>query len=263
VGATGSDYPAYREADVVLRDGSTVHLRPVRAADEPMLREFFESLSSDSRMFRFFSGASDLAEAAERMADVDYAERYGLVAARGDGDRPVGHGAYVGTAPGRAEVAFAIADELQGQGLGTILLAHLAEVAEANGIEAFFAEVMPENHRMVEVFRESGFPIETSSEPGAIHVELPTSFGGEAVGRFEERDRLAAEAAVRAFLTPRSVAVVGASRRRETVGGAVFHNLLESRFDGVVHPVNPASDVVQSVRAHRRLADVPGPVDLA
>ncbi len=263
MGAQHDEYPAYREADVVLRDGSTVHLRPVRSADEAALHELFEGLSPGARMFRFFSGASDLEAAAERMADVDYAERYGLVATRGDDGHPVGHGAYVSSSPGRAEVAFAISDELQGQGLGTILLAHLAEVAQANGIEAFFAEVMPENHRMIDVFRESGFPIATSSEPGAIHVELPTDFGPDAVGRFEERDRLAAEAAVRRFLAPRSVAVVGASRRRETVGGAVFHNLLESRFDGVVHPVNPASDVVQSVHAYRRLAEVPDQVDLA
>ncbi len=263
MGAKGHDYPAYREADVVLRDGSTVHLRPVRAADEEALRELFEGLGPDSRMFRFFSGASDLAGAAARMADVDYSERYGLVATRGDGERPVGHGAYLGASPGRAEVAFAISDELQGQGLGTILLAHLAEVAGEAGVEVFFAEVLPQNHRMIEVFRESGFPIETSSEPGSIRVEMPTSFTGEAVGRFEERDRLAAEAAVRRFLEPRAVAVIGASRRRETVGGAVFHNLLESSFDGVVHPVNPASDVVQSVRAYRRVADVPGEVDLA
>ena len=267
----GAEYPAYREADVVLRDGSTVHLRPVRTGDEAALLELFEGLSDDSRTFRFFSGASDLAAAARELSEVDYARRYGLVATRGeaggpaesgDGGRPVGHGAYVGTRPGRAEVAFAVADELQGQGLGTILLAHLAEVAQENGIEAFFAEVMPHNHRMVEVFRESGFPIETSSEPGAIHVELPTAFGEGAARSFEERDRLAAEAAVRSFLRPRAVAVVGASRRRGTVGGAVFHNLLESGFGGVVHPVNPASDVVQSVRAYRNVADVPGEVDL-
>jgi acetyl coenzyme A synthetase (ADP forming)-like protein len=259
----GVEYPVYREADVVLRDGSTVHLRPVRAADEAALLELFEGLGSDSRTFRFFSGASDLAAAARQLADVDYEQRYGLVATRGDGGRPVGHGTYLGTAPGRAEVAFAVADELQGQGLGTILLAHLAEVAQAAGIEVFFAEVLPQNHRMVEVFRESGFPVETSSEPGAIHLELPTAFDGEAVERFEERDRLAAEAAVRRFLHPQAVAVIGASRRRGTVGGEVFHNLLESRFDGVVHPVNPASDVVQSVRAYRHIADVPGEIDLA
>jgi len=257
----GADYPASREADVVLRDGSTVHLRPVRGADEAALLELFEGLSSDSRMFRFFSGASDLASAAKQLADVDYAQRYGLVATRGD-ERPVGHATYIGAGPGRAEVAFAIAGELQGQGLGTILLAHLAEVAQENGIEAFFAEVLPQNHRMVDVFRESGFPTETSSEPGSIHVELPTSLGDEAFERFAERDRLAAEAAVRGFLRPRAVAVVGASRRRETVGGAVFHNLLESAFGGVVHPVNPASDVVQSVRAYRSVAELPGEIDL-
>jgi acetyl coenzyme A synthetase (ADP forming)-like protein len=262
-GDVGAEYPAYREADVVLRDGSTVHLRPVRSEDQAGLLELFEGLSTDSRMFRFFSGASDLAAAAEQLADVDYEQRYGLVAIRGDGGRPVGHGTYVGTRPGRAEVAFAVSDELQGQGLGTILLAHLAEVAQENGVEVFFAEVLPQNHRMVEVFRESGFPIETSSEPGSIHVELPTSFEGEAFERFAGRDRLAAEAAVRRFLQPRAVAVIGASRRRGTVGGEVFHNLLESGFGGVVYPVNPASDVVQSVRAYRRLADVPGEVDLA
>lgn len=256
------EYPAYREANVVLRDGSTVNLRPVRSGDRAALRGLFEGLSPGARMFRFFSGGSDLETAAAQMADVDYEQRYGLVATRGDDGHLVGHGAYVSSSPGRAEVAFAISDQLQGQGLGTILLAHLAEVAHANGVEAFFAEVMPENHRMIDVFRESGFPTETSSEPGSIHVELPTDFGPDAVGRFEERDRLAAEAAVRRFLAPRAVAVIGASRRRETVGGAVFHNLLESRFDGVVHPVNPASDVVQSVRAYRRLDEVPGEVDL-
>jgi len=259
----GIDYPADREADVVLRDGSTVHLRPVRAEDGAALLGLFEGLSDDSRTFRFFSGASDLAAAAEQLADVDYEQRYGLVATRGEGHAPLGHGAYMGTAPGRAEVAFAIADELQGQGLGTILLAHLAEVAAENGIEIFSAEVLPQNHRMIEVFRESGFQIETASEPGSIRLEMPTAFGPGAVERFEERDRLSAETAVRRFLRPRSVAVIGASRRRGTVGGEVFHNLLESGFDGVVHPVNPAADVVQSVRAYPRIGEIPDEVDLA
>jgi acetyl coenzyme A synthetase (ADP forming)-like protein len=259
----GEKYPAYREADVVLRDGSTAHLRPVRGSDEPALLELFQGLGPDSKSFRFFSGGSDLAQAASMVADVDYAGRYGIVATRGDDGHAVGHGTYIASSPERAEVAFAVADEIQGRGLGTILLAHLAEVAQDNGISLFFAEVLPENHRMIEVFRESGFPIETSSEPGAIHVELPTSFTAEAAERFEERDRLAAAAAVRRFLEPRAVAVIGASRRRDTVGGAVFHNLLESGFDGVVYPVNPATEVVQSVRAYRCIGNVPDDVDLA
>jgi acetyl coenzyme A synthetase (ADP forming)-like protein len=256
-------YPAHREADVVLRDGSTVHLRPVRPADEAPLRGLFEGLSPDSRMFRFFSGASDVAAAARELSDVDYGARYGLVATRGEEGHAVGHGTYIETEAGRAEVAFAVADEMQGEGLGTILLAHLAEVAAERGVQVFLAEVLPQNHRMIDVFRESGFPIEVFSEPGAIHVEFPTSFDDDARERFEERDRLAAAAAVRRFIQPRAVAVIGASRRRGTVGGEVFHNLLGSGFDGVVYPVNPASDTVQSVRAYPRLAEVPDRVDLA
>src|SRR6266511_2027601 len=177
-------YPAEREADVAIRDGSTVHIRPVTEDDEDALHRFFESLDDNSRMFRFFSGGTDLRAAAREMADVDYAQRYGLVAVRGEERELVGQGIYIGGAPGEAEIAFAVADRLQGMGLGTLLLAHLAELAQENEISVFVAEVMPENHRMIEVFRESGFPIETSSLPGAIHIELPTSFSDEALRRF-------------------------------------------------------------------------------
>ncbi|MGZ5322014.1 MAG: bifunctional acetate--CoA ligase family protein/GNAT family N-acetyltransferase [Solirubrobacterales bacterium] len=259
--AQGS-YPGHREADIALRDGSTVHVRPVRPEDEEALHEFLSGLSEESRVFRFFSGGTDLRESAHLMADVDYRGRYGLVATRDEG-RLVGQGTYLESAPGRAEVAFTIADEMQGRGLGTILLAHLAEVAEESGIDVFEAEVMAQNHKMIEVFRESGLPVEMRAEYGAIRVELPTSLAGPAVQSFEERDRLAAVASVRRFLEPRSVAVVGASRRRGTVGGELFHNMLDAGFDGVVYPVNPGAEVVQSVRAYPGVATLPEAVDVA
>src|SRR6266487_3776274 len=129
------------------------------------------------------------------MVEVDYSQEYGLVAVRGEGEEIVGQGIYLGVAPGEAEIAFTIAHDMQGLGLGTLLLAHLAEVAQENGISVFVAEVLPENHRMIEVFRESGFPVEMSSRPGTIYVELPTSFSDEAISRFDDRDRLAARAA--------------------------------------------------------------------
>jgi acetate---CoA ligase (ADP-forming) len=259
----GAAYPANLEADVVLRDGSTAHLRPIRPSDEGALLKLFESLAPESRTFRFFSAATHLKATARQMADVDYTATYGLVVIRGGEGALVGHATYVKTASGRAEVAFAVADAMQGLGLATLLLAHLAEVAHENGIAVFCAEVLPQNHRMIEVFRESGFPVETSSEPGSIRVEFPTSFSPEAVRRFQERDRIAAAAAVHNILKPRTVAVVGASRQRGTVGGEIFHNLLESEFDGVVYPVNPATNVVQSVRAFPSIAELPGEVDLA
>jgi acetyl coenzyme A synthetase (ADP forming)-like protein len=256
-------YPADREADVVLRDGSTVRLRPVQPADEPRLLEFFRGLDPRSQAFRFFSGAADLERAARELAQVDYQRRYGLLASHGPGGPVLGHGLYIELAPGRAEVAFAVNREMQGRGLGTIFLAHLAEMAAANGIETFSAEVMPGNHRMIEMFRESGFPVETRAVADAIEVELPTSLSAAPVASFEDRDRIAAVAAVRAFLEPRSIAVIGASRRPGSVGGAVLRNLLASGFDGELHAINPAAPEVQGVPARARIGEVPGPVDLA
>ena len=214
-------------------------------------------------MFRFFSAGTDLEAAARLMADVDYSRMYGLIAVRGANDEVVAQGNYFTGRPQRPRSHSQSPRDLQGFGLGTLLLAHLAEVAQDNGISVFTAEVMPDNHRMIEVFRESGFPVETSSQPGSIHVELPTSFSDESIRRFEERDRLAAQAAIRPFLEPRAVAVIGASRKHGTVGGQLFHNALESGFEGVVYPVNPSADVVQSVRAYPNVADVPDDVDLA
>ena len=115
---------------------------------------------------------------------------------------------------------------------------------------------------MLEVFRESGFPTETSSAPGVIRVEMPTSsprrpWSASSAATSLRRGRRPA------LPEPQSVAVVGASRGRETVGGTIFRNLLESGFDGRVYPVNPASDVVQSVRAYPSIAEVPDEIDLA
>ena len=154
-----SRYPTHLEADVALRDGSTVRVRPVRAEDEDAMLGFLERLDQGSRMFRFFSIATNLQEAARLMTDVDYSQQYGLLAVRGADEDVVAQAIYIRGRPAEAEIAFAISQDLQGLGLGTLLLAHLAEVAQDNGISVFTAEVMPNNHRMIEVFRESDFPV--------------------------------------------------------------------------------------------------------
>ncbi len=258
-----SRYPADREADVVLRDGSTIHVRPVRPDDEPAVLEFLRGLSDEARYLRFFSGTVDLTEAARRAVEVDYDRRFALVAEAGRDGRVVAHATYLATAPERAEVALAIADAYQGRGLGTILLGQLAEAAERHGIEQFEARVLPQNQQMIQVFRESGFPVDLHYELGEITVESPTSLSPEALERFERREQTAAIAAMGRCLSPRAVAVIGASRSRGTIGGEVFHNLIDTGFNGAVYPVNPGTDVVQSVVAYAAVGDIPSLVDLA
>ncbi|HZE05473.1 MAG TPA: GNAT family N-acetyltransferase, partial [Solirubrobacteraceae bacterium] len=236
--------------------------RPVRPADGAAIRAFLEGVSADSIGFRFF-GTPNLGWATEWAVDVDYADRFGLVVETGTPSVIVAHAVYVRIDATRAEVAFLVTDAWQGNGIATILLAHLAEVAQEHGISTFVAEVLPHNHRMVEVFRESGFPVEVRSRPDVIDVELPTSLSPGAIERFEERGRLASVAAVRAFLAPRSVALIGASRRRGTIGGEILHNLITRGFTGPIYPVNPRASRIQSLRAYHSIGDIPGGAELA
>jgi acetyl coenzyme A synthetase (ADP forming)-like protein len=223
---------------------------------------FLASLSENSRRLRYFSGGADPGWAAQAAVDVDYPESYGIVATREEG-RIVAHATYVAATQSRAEVAFAVADELHGMGIATTLLAHLKAAAEGAGISLFEASVMAENHPMIGVFRESGFAVDTHSEPGVIHLDFPTALGPEARQRFDERESVAAAAAVRAFLAPSSLAVVGASRRPGTVGHETLRNVLDAGYTGPVYAVNKGADSVLSLPAFRSMADLPGPAELA
>jgi acetyl coenzyme A synthetase (ADP forming)-like protein len=255
-------YPREREADIILRDGSTLHVRPVREQDTLPIRAFLEAVSTESISFRFF-GIPNLDWVTNWAVDVDYRDRYALVAETGAPARIVAHAAYIRTAPERAEVAFLVADELHGHGIATTLLAHLAAVAEQNGITTFTAEVLPSNHRMIEAFRESGFPVDIRRSPESLEIELPTSVTAAARARFEERERVATVAAVRSVLEPRSVAVIGASRTPDTIGYAVLRNILGSDFSGPVYAVNPAAAEVQGLPAHASVTAIGAEVDLA
>jgi acetate---CoA ligase (ADP-forming) len=253
----------HRNGDVVLRDGSTVRVRRMLPTDDQALLGLFTSLSEESRWLRFFSPTKGAALAAEAHRETNLDHTFGLLALSGPDERVVGHAFYAALDEHRAEVAFTIANDFQGRGLGTILLGQLAEVAEVNNIEMFEAEVVAANHAMLHVFRESGFPIEVKAEVGQLHVTFPTSFTKEAIEQFERRETIASVNALKLFFNPRAVAVIGASRQRGTIGGEIFHNLLSFGFNGPVYPVNPTAAVVQSVPAYPSVEAIPGPVDLA
>jgi acetyl coenzyme A synthetase (ADP forming)-like protein len=249
------------EAHLVLRDGSSISIRPAVAADADAILAFLRGLAPAS-LHQRFPVAVDLAEVARHWSDGG-CDGCSLLAIAGIEGRVVAHAGFVRQARDAAEVAFVVADDFQGRGVGTLLLLRLAQAAQAAGITTFQASVAPENHRMIEVFRESGFPVTMRSEPGLIRVEFPTELTDEARERFDHREQVAAVNAVRGILAPRSVAVIGASRGRGSIGGEVFRNLLEGNFNGPVYPVNPSADVVQCVKAYPSILDVPDEVDLA
>ena len=262
---SSAPYPAHREVDVVLRDGATVRIRPARREDRERIEDYLIGLSDESRYFRFGGVAVDVSDIARRSTEVDYRNHLTLLAvAEAGAGEVIGGAQYIREGdPSRAEVSVSVADALQGRGLGSILVAHLADAADDAGISTFHAHVLPENHRMIDVFRRSGFPVHLRASPGTVDVEFPTALTAEALAAYEDRERIAAANAVRAILQPTSVAVIGASRDAASIGGRLLHNLLDPPFAGVVHAVNPKSAVVQGIAAFPSVLDIPGHVDVA
>src|SRR5947209_1184490 len=245
------------ESHVALRDGSVAHIRPIRPEDEPQLLALLRGLSDDDRRLRFLSLGNDLSRTAHDEAEVDYVRSLGLLATVGSPERIVGHALYAPAGESRAEVAFAIAAEYQGRGLATILLGQLADAAAAHGIETFEAVVLAENRRMLDVLRESGFPVKTRYDWGNVDATFPTSLTPQALARFEQREELASASALRRVLYSHSVAIIGASERPGAVGAAVVRNLLSCGFPGRIYPVNPASVTIQSLSAYASVEDIP------
>jgi acetate---CoA ligase (ADP-forming) len=252
---------AVPEATLVLRDGSTVSVRPIQAHDGAALAGFYGRLSPESQAFRFFASPTDVGEIAKQLAISKFESQFGLAAIAGND--LVGHAVYIVTSGTRAEIGLAIAEAYQGRGLGILLLGQLAEAAARAGIQVFTAVVKADNHRMLDLLRDSGFPLWLRSEPGEIHADLPTALSVEARQNFERRDALAALAAVNRFLAPHSVAVIGDSLEPETTGGTILRNLLRSRFAGQVHPVNGTGLPVDGRNAYKSVRDVPESVEMA
>ena len=252
--------------DVILRDGSTLRLRPPRARDEEAVLAFFRGLSDESTYRRFHGFPSLTAELVVPALDPDWQERGALIGTFGEGseERVVAVANYVRLRdPAAAEVAFTVADELQGHGAGTRLLEQLAELAADAGIESFVAEVMGSNRPMLRVFEDAGFTVSRHVEDGAVEVRLSIEPTGEYRERVDERDHVAVAASLRPFFAPRTVAVVGASSRRGSIGGELYRNVLEAGFDGIAYPVNLRGEPVAGVRAYTSVSEVPDTVDLA
>src|SRR5436190_13379509 len=222
--------------DVILRDGATLRLRAPAAEDAGALTAFFGAMSDRSRYLRFH-GLQRIDDALIRhFLEPDW-ENSGVLLGELDG-RVVAVGEYVRLRDASAaEAAFAVADEHQGRGIGTRLLEQLALRASEVGIERFVAEVMPENRAMNGVFEGTGLEVTRELEGGEFEIRFPIAPTEKYRARVDERDHLAVTASLQPFFEPSSVAVIGASRRRGSIGGELFRNVLAADYVGAAYPV--------------------------
>ena len=256
-------YPSQWECDVLLTDGGTAHIRPIRADDLEQLRSLHGRLSPQSIYFRFFSPIPKLPEPQlHRLVEVDYRDRFALVAEL-DGQVVAVVRYDRGHDDTSAEVAFVVEDHQQRRGLATLMLEHLATIARSNGIERFNAETLPDNRAMMDVFRHAGFDLSSHFDSGVIDVSFPLTPSDELDQRIEDRERAAVVASIRRILCPTSIAVIGASRTAGTIGFEIVHNLVRGGFTGAVLPVNPSAGSVGGIHAYASVGDLPMTPDLA
>lgn len=255
-------YPEHWEADVVLRDGGICHMRPITPDDAQRLRDFHSKLSPETIYYRFFAPYPELsAKDVRRFTEVDHDSRVALVATVGD--EIVGVGRYDRVSNTDAEVAFTIRDDHQSRGLGSVLLEHLAAAARERGIQRFVAEVLPGNRKMLGTFTVAGYKVAQELDEGVVRLafDIEPTDSMRQVARSREQ-RAAARSIARLF-EPTSVAVVGASRRKDSLGNQMLRAISAGGFTGRLSAIHPTADSVAGVSAYPSLAAAPGPIDLA
>lgn len=256
-------YPEYWEADVVLRDGGTAHLRPIHPSDADSVQAFHVGQSQKSIYMRFFAFKSKLsAKELKRFTEVDYKDRVALVITIGGEIMGIGRYDRLDD-PEEAEVAFNISDAHQGRGIGSILLEHLAAAARENGIRKFSAEVLPENRKMLMVFSDAGYDVKRHFDDGVVSLEFNIDPTDKSRAVMESREHRAEARSIQELLAPSSVAVIGASRKWGTVGYQLLEHIIEGGFAGPVYAINPEAFELAGMLSFARLSEVPGPVKLA
>jgi acetyltransferase len=176
-------YPVELIGDVTLKDGTLLHVRPIRPEDAELERAFVEHLSDQTRYYRFFHRLSELTPAMlARFTQVDYDRELALVALRDAGTEQA---AFVGVAryvanPDRtsAEFAVVVGDEWQRRGVATLLMRGLIVCAKRRGFDRLVGTVLRENERMVQFVRALGFTVaEDPEDPTQVCTTLPLTQG--------------------------------------------------------------------------------------
>ena len=257
-----SDLDERWASDVVLGNGETVHVRPIRPSDARTLADFHRNQSPESIYRRYFTPKPELsAPSLEHFTNVDFVDRVALVVER--------RGEFIGWAsyerwPGRddADAAFMVDDRHHGKGIATLLLEHLAAIALSNGIQRFTAEVLADNHPMLAVFSRAGWPVQRRFESGVIDLDFELADTDEFLDSVERREQRADSRAVARILMPRTIAVVGASDRPDTIGAALWRQV-SGGATRAVYPVNPNRPTVGGRTSWPTVQAIPDDISLA
>ena len=260
-------YPSEYETEVLLKDGSSILLRPIRRDDIDGCLSLVSQLSGRTKYLSFGYPPKELgAEGAIRFCTVDYMDTFAFVAEVFKEKRKeiVAIGRYYRlTGKHSAEIQIIIEASYQGKGLGTKLMEWLFNVARDNGITTFEADVPVGDDKMIALIKNYGFHFTTSLGRDVYHITIPIKRTQRVLKKEEERERISTIKSLHPILYPSSVATIGASRHPGSIGQLLFQCIVQNGFSGTAYPVNPNAGSVMSVKAYPSILDVPGDVELA
>lgn len=241
--------------DAVRSDGGLVHIRSVAPTDLDALRALHARSSDRSMYLRFFSLSRPAADAyLASLIRPNSRDHHALVACIRD--EIVAVAGFERVDDVTAEISLLVADGCQHEGIGTLLLEHLASVARHAGVRRFVADVLAENSVMVHVLQDLGYEMSTTFDYGTTRVDIDLHSADRVLSAIDQRERTADNQSLRPLLRPRSIAIIGASERSGSVGHQVLCNVLNSGFTGSVHVVNPRHRLILG------LPSLPSPIEL-
>ena len=253
----------------LLADGTTITIRPAGAGDFEAVKRLHEAMSADNLYLRFFSMSRMAAEQeARRVTRQDGPPRGALLGFLGG--ELVGVASYEPTTePETAEVAFAVADQMHGRGVATLLLEHLVSLAREHGVRVFTASTLPENTAMLRVFADAGLIVTRRLDDGVVELSMPIprsaglSEASPYLDAVAGREQRAEVASLEPLFAPRSVAVIGAGHRPGSIGRSILLNIRDAGFAGSLYAVNPHVDDIEGIPSVPAPAALPEAPDLA
>ncbi|GGV65848.1 acyl-CoA synthetase [Streptomyces longisporoflavus] len=247
----------------LLADGTTTCIRAVRPDDHSQLRGLYEEMSPENLRLRFFTASRrSAAQAADRACAAARPGYRALLAETKD--QIIGLAEYERAGePETAEISLAVAEGLHHRGVGTLLLEHLVSAARADGITAFTADALAENHEVLRVFAGLGLRTARCFDGPEVRCTIQLEEDETYLTAVEERGSAADVASLQPLLRPGSIAVVGAGRKAGSVGRAVLRNLRTGGFTRQLFTVNPSVSSLMSVPAYPSVGALPRVPDLA
>jgi predicted CoA-binding protein/GNAT superfamily N-acetyltransferase len=248
--------------DALLMDGRIVHVRPVSQRDTEALSALYTRASPRSRYLRFFSAGVSVDREVQRI--VTRSDDHVALVAEHDG-LAVGVASYEILNGAQAEIAILVDDGWQGEGIGSLLIEHLAAVARRAGIQELVGDVLASNVTMLRASASlaPGIARQHGEDPSVVSIHIPTQPDERALAAAGARDRTAEHNSLRPLLAPTSLAVIGVSRSQSGIGYEILRVVLAGGFTGRTYPVNPHAKTIDGLDCYPTVGAIPERVDLA